>query len=397
MSVHKQHIGVFFGSRSVEHDVSIVTAHQIMSAFDPSRYEVIPVYITREGRWLTGPGLMDIKNYREDIANIATVYPTHLSPSTAHPGLITPPISGRFRKSEFQRVDVAFSAIHGTHGEDGTIQGLFELADIPYVGTGVLASAIANHKVVAKNLLKQHGVPVVDGIAFSRHAWLEAPEAIMERVDEQGYPAFVKPATLGSSIGVARIDDNERARLHIDIAANFSREILVERAVVGGIEINCGVMGFREIEASVLEQPVSYEEFLTYEEKYMRGGKGGKSAGMKGADRIIPAPISDELTAQIQDTARRAFASIDGYGIARIDFLAKPDEGQFWLNEFNTMPGSLSFYLWEASGKSPGQVVDELVEIALQVHAEKRQTTFNYQSQLIDLAASRGVSGVKKK
>lgn len=391
----KRTIGVFFGSRSVEHDVSIVTAHQIMSAFDPARYDVVPVYITRNGRWLTGPGLKDIKNFQYDVATLANVRETHLSSSTAHSGLITPPMVGRFGKSRFQRLDVAFSAIHGTHGEDGTIQGLFEMADIAYVGTGVLASAIANNKIVAKALLRQHGIPVVDGVSFSRRDWLQDADSVMARVDEVGYPLFIKPADLGSSIGVARVDDSERARLHIDIAANFSRHVIAERAVTDGVEINCAVLGHRDIQTSVLEQPVSGEEFLTYDEKYMRG-EGGKVAGMKGQDRIIPAPIGEELTATIQDTARRAFLAINGYGTARIDFLVRPDTGDVWLNEINTMPGSLSFYLWEASGKAPRQVVDELIEIALAVYAEKRQTTYDYQSQLIEFAAKRGVSGVKK-
>lgn len=391
----KRTIGVFFGSRSVEHDVSIVTAHQIIRAFDPRRYEVIPVYITRNGRWLTGSSLLDIKNYQNDISEIATVQETIFSPSTAYPGLITPPIAGRFGKSKFQRIDVAFTAIHGTHGEDGTIQGLFELADVPYIGTNVLASAIANNKIVTKALLKQHNIPVVESIAFSRHDWLAKPAEIMEKIDELGYPAFVKPATLGSSIGIARIEDPERARLYIDIAANFSRDILVERAVEGGIEINCAVLGHHDIEASALEQPISSEAFLTYDEKYLRG-QGGKNAGMKSAERTIPAPISAELTAKIQDIAKRAFVAVNGYGTARLDFLVKPSTGDVWLNEINTLPGSLAFYLWEASGKSPAQLVDQLIEIALQVHAEKRQTTYDYQSKLISHAATRGVGGIKK-
>lgn len=390
----KKIVAVFFGSRSVEHDVSIVTAHQVMRAFDPRRYEVVPVYITRDGRWMTGSGLMEIKNFQMDVTDIATIRETHFSPSTAFPGLITPPISGLFGKSKFQRIDVAFSTIHGTHGEDGTIQGLFELADVPYVGTGVLASAVANNKIIAKALLREYGIPVVEGVGFSRREWLSDPGAVMERVDELGYPAFVKPATLGSSIGVARVDDPERARLYIDIAANFARDVIVERAVVGGIEINCAVLGNHSIQTSVLEQPISSEQFLTYEEKYLRG-EGGKAAGMKGADRVIPAPISADLTAKIQEIARHAFMAIDGRGTARLDFLVKPETDDVWLNEINTMPGSLAFYLWEASGKSPSQLVDELVELALESHAEKRQTTFDYKSKLISHAAARGVAGVK--
>ncbi len=392
--VHRT-VGVFFGSRSVEHDVSIVTAHQTIQALQSAGHTVIPIYITRTGEWYTGEGLFDLKNYQqENIRNVANVEPTHLSPSTRYHGLITPPMAGRFAKSRFQRIDVAFSTIHGTHGEDGTIQGLFEMADIPYVGTGVLASAIANHKAIAKSLLQQAGIPVVEGISFTRYAWLEDPEAILAQLEPLGYPLFIKPATLGSSIGVAPAHDMERLRLHIDIAASLSTEILVEKAITNAVEINCAVMGNYTIEASVLEQPMSTQDFLTYEEKYLRGE--GKTAGMKGADRIIPAPISDELTRIIQEYAIRGFKAIRGRGIARIDFLVQKDTHQVYLNEINTMPGSISFYLWKASGKSPIEVVNQLIDIAFEVHAEKRQTTYDYQSKLLELAAQKGIQGVKK-
>lgn len=388
-------VGVFFGSRSVEHDVSIVTANQTIQALKQAGHTVVPIYITRKGQWLTGDGLLDLKSYQlPDITELATVQETLLSPSTRYPGLITPPMSGRLAKSNFQRIDVAFSTIHGTHGEDGTIQGLFELADIPYIGTGVLASAVANHKIIAKHLLRQADIPVVDGVGFARQQWLDDPDGVMAQIEPLGFPVFIKPATLGSSIGVAPAHDAERTRLHIDIAASLSAEILVEKAITNSIEINCAVIGNYSIETSALEQPVSGEEFLTYDEKYLRGD--GKSAGMKGAERIIPAPISNELTATIKDIAVRAFKAINGRGIARLDFLVQTEQNQVYLNEINTMPGSLSFYLWKESGKTAVQVVEQLIDIALEVHAEKRQTTYDYESKLIELAASRGVQGVKK-
>jgi D-alanine-D-alanine ligase len=398
MSTSKKTVGVIFGSRSVEHDVSIVTAQQIMSAMDPAKYEVVPIYILRNGRWVVGEGLRNLKNFQlPNIAELSTIQETHMSGSTGFPGLITPPIAGRFSKSKFQRLDVVFPAVHGSHGEDGTLQGLLEMADMPYVGTGVLASALANNKIATKALLRQYDVQVIEGVAFSRYEWLNQREAVMERVDELGYPAFVKPATLGSSIGVARVDGAEKASTHIDIAANFDRQVVVERALVDAVEINCSVMGYRTLEASVLEQPMSAEEFLTYEEKYMRGDSGEKAVtGMKGAERVIPAPISEELTAKVQDIAKRAFAAIQGHGIARIDFMVRPDTSEVWLNEINTMPGSLSFYLWEASNKTPAALVDELIQIALNVHADKRQTTYNYQNQLLALASNRGLKGAKE-
>ncbi|MCI0711884.1 MAG: D-alanine--D-alanine ligase [Chloroflexi bacterium] len=397
----KTTVGVIFGSRSVEHDVSIVTAQQVMRTLNPSRYDIVPIYITRDGRWLTGEPLHDIKTFQgEDVLTVKGVQETHLSSSTGHKGLMSPPlVRGFFKRQQFQKIDVIFPTVHGSHGEDGTLQGLLEMVDLPYVGTGVMASAIANNKVLTKAVLRDAGIPVVEAVAFTRHEWLqdEHRERILNEIEAMGYPAFVKPSDLGSSIGIARVDDRERALLHIDIAANFSRQVLVEKAVVGCIEINCAVMGNHEIQTSVLEQPLSAEAFLSYEEKYMRGGEGGvKQAGMKGADRIIPAPISEELTATIQDIARRGFMAIGGQGTARIDFLVKPDENEVYLNEFNTMPGSLAFYLWEATGMNGAAVCDELVRLAKERYEEKRRTTFDFKNPLIEHVARRGLSGIKK-
>lgn len=388
----KTTVGVIFGGRSVEHDVSVVTGNQVMRAFDPERYEVVPVYITHDGKWYTGEPLLDLKNYHDEIISYKGVENVLLSPSVQHHGLITNPVSGRLQKSEVKRLDVVFPAIHGTHGEDGTLQGLLELADIPYVGCAVLASAVANDKALTKDVLKQHGIPVVDGLLISRAEWLADRDAALKRItDKLTYPLFVKPATLGSSIGVGRVDNDGLLAVSLDIAASFDRRILVEAAVTNSVEINCAVMGYGSaIETSVLEQPVSWEEFLTYEEKYMRG-----EGGMKSAERLIPAPLSDTMAARIQGYARAAFQAIDGRGTARIDFLVRPDSEEVYLNEINTMPGSLAFYLWRENGLSARDVVEKLVNLAQDAHADKRRNTYNYQTRLIEITAERGLKGVK--
>ena len=391
-------VGVIFGGRSVEHDVSIVTGQQVMMAFNPEQYEVVPIYITRDGKWLTGSPLKDIHNYREDITRHKEVEPAILSPSVQQHGLIINPLPGRFQKSIVRRLDVVFPAIHGSHGEDGSLQGLLEMADIPYVGCGVLSSALANDKALVKRVLRENNIPVLDDIVFSRAEWLEDRAAILARIKATfAYPVFVKPVTLGSSIGVARVDSDDLLAISIDMAASFDRRVLIEPAVMGGVEINCAVMGQgRHIETSVLEQPVSWQEFLTYEEKYLRGG-----GGMKGAERIIPAPISDELAAQIRNYAVAAFQAIDGRGIARVDFLVKGHTNadgkpvEIYLEELNTMPGSLAFYLWEEAGMTPGDVVHKLVKLAQDAHAEKRRNLYDYQTGLVELTATRGLKGVK--
>jgi D-alanine-D-alanine ligase len=391
-ATRKTTVAVIFGGRSVEHDVSIVTGMQIIRAFDRERYEVVPVYIGRDGKWYTGEPLLDLNNYRDEIISYKGLKTAVLSPSVQHHGLIVNPVAGRLQKSEVQRIDVVFPAVHGTHGEDGTLQGLIELADIPYVGCGVMASALANDKAMAKTVLAAEGIPVVDGTVVTRAEWRDNREAVLARLTQTlPFPMFVKPATLGSSIGVGRADDEQVLAASVDIATNFDRRVVVEQAITGGVEINCAVMGYDDhMHASLLEQPVSWEEFLTYEEKYMRGGE-----GMKSAEREIPAPLDEELTSRLRALAVEVFQAISGHGIARVDFLVRPETDEIYVNEVNTMPGSLAFYLWHEEGMSNSAVVDRLVQIAQEAHADKRRNTYNYQTSLIELTAARGLKGTK--
>lgn len=384
-------VGVIFGGRSVEHDVSIVTAHQIMHALDKNRYDVEPIYIDRDGVWLVGEPLRDISSYQNDkVSELLGIKEATLSASTAFKGLIVPPISGLVGRNSLRKLDVLFPAIHGAHGEDGTLQGLFELVDLPYVGCGVMSSAIAIDKPMFKTVLAQNDIPVLDGLTITRAAWIKHRKAVLDHIEAVlPYPVFVKPATLGSSIGVARVADRDALGNHLDVAANFDQRILIEPAMDGAIEVNCSVLGNDEdIRASVCEQPISFEEFLTYEDKYMREG-----GGMKGAERQIPAPISDNLTARIQQTAIDSFKVIGGRGIARVDFLVRKEAGEFYVNEINTMPGSLAFYLWEPEGLSPGHLVDELIRLAQEVHRQKRQTRYDFRTGLVAHAAARGLKG----
>jgi len=390
-------LGVIFGGRSVEHDVSIVTGQQIMQACDPQRYEVVPLYITRDGKWYTGASLREIKNFKDGrITEQKDIQSVVLSPDVRHHGLIVNPLpQGLFAKSEALRLDVVFPAIHGSHGEDGTLQGLLELADIPYVGFATLGSALTNDKIVTKAVLQQAGLPVVEGVSFTRAQWqADSDQWLTEIQTRLGLPVFVKPATLGSSIGINRANDAEFLRIAIDIAANFDRRILIEKAVTECVEINCAVMGYEnDITTSVLEQPVHWDEFLSYEDKYLRSG----TKGMQSAERHIPAPLTPDLTARIQQIARDAFIATDGRGITRIDFLVQPETNTVYLNEMNTMPGSLALYLWQASGMTAPQVIDRLVALARTAHADKRRNVYDYQSNLLNLAASRGVKGTKGK
>lgn len=385
-------VAVIFGGRSVEHDVSIVTASQIMRALDRARYEVVPVYISRAGAWFGGEPLLELASFDGEVTALPGVEPVLLSPGTPHHGLLLQPLAGRLRKSRLQRIDVVFPALHGTHGEDGTLQGLLELADIPYVGCRTLGSALANDKIAARATLQQQGITLVPALDIQRSEWLENPDAVLARITATlDWPLFIKPATTGSSIGIGRAADEGLLRASLDVAAHFDRRILVEQAITDHIEINCSVLGNSpELRASALEQPLSWDEFLTYEEKYLHGPEGMKHAG-----RIIPAPLEAPLTQRIQELALRAFRAIDGHGIARIDFFVKPDEEAVWLGEINTMPGSLAAWLWQESGLTFSALVEELLALALAAHAEKRRNSYDYRSELISLTQRRGGKGLK--
>lgn len=387
-------VGVIFGSRSVEHDVSIVTAQQIIQAMNKARYDIVPVYITRDGVWLTGAPLFVLENYKDDkISEMLGIKEAVLSPSTGYQGIIAPPIAGLVGRNQLRKLDVVFPAVHGSHGEDGTLQGLLEMADLPYVGCGVMASAIASDKLMTKTVLSQHGIPVIDGTGIQREDWLANREAVIARIEARfAYPVMVKPATLGSSIGVARANTQEELGRHLDVAANFDARVIIEQAITDMIEVNCAVLGNSpDVRPSVCEQPISWQEFLTYEEKYMREG-----GGMKGAERRIPAPIGDELTAKVQGYAVEAFRAIGGRGLARIDFIVRQEAGEVFVNEINTMPGSLSFYLWQEEGLAPAALIDELIALAQKAYRSKRQTQFNYKTKLLAHAASKGLKGIKK-
>jgi len=390
----KTTIGVIFGGRSVEHDVSIVTGHQVMRAINYDKYDVVPIYIDRSGQWFTGAPLMDLKNYQRDITDLMGVQEVAFSPNTQHRGIIANPGSGFLRKSRIIELDVVFPTIHGSHGEDGTLQGLFELADIPYVGCGVLASALANDKIMTKVVMKQFGIPVIDAVSFSRDEWHEDSDKVMEQATVHlSFPLFVKPATLGSSIGISKATDAKTLRSGIELALGLDRRVLIEKSAEGATEINCAVLGAGyDVRPSLLEQPVSYNDFLDFSEKYMQG-----SGGMKGAERQIPAPLADELTEQIQATAVQAFQAIDGAGTARIDFLLMPETNEFYLNEINTMPGSLGLYLWQEGGMTAQAVIEELIEIARESNRQKRKNVYDYQTSLVELTAERGLKGLKGK
>lgn len=394
-------VGMIFGGRSVEHEVSVLTAHQAMAALPRDRYTPIPIYISKEGRWFSGAALMDLKNYT-DLDKLQTLAePVLFSADATQPGLLprrAPERKGIFGSKaaevEIEPLDIVFPLLHGSHGEDGTIQGLFELADLPYAGCGVEAAAVGMDKLMAKVALRAAGLPVLDDYAISRGRWQREPDAVLTEIEAAfPYPVFVKPVSLGSSIGVSRAEDRTALQFAIDVAATYDSRVMVEPAQENIHEINCSVLGdANDARASVCERPVSAGT-LSYDEKYM---KGSKAKGMSGARRIIPADIAPELTSAIQETAVKTFRAIGAVGVARIDFLLHPDTGVFYVNEINTLPGSLSFYLWEPSGVPFPELLTTLIGYAQARHREKRRNTYTFDSSLLRINPLLGAKGGAK-
>ncbi|MFN2594434.1 MAG: D-alanine--D-alanine ligase family protein [Actinomycetota bacterium] len=386
-------VGVVFGGRSVEHDVSVITAHQAMAALS-ARHDVVPIYVTTAGRWLTGEGLNDLDVYKkarfEEVGEEA-----YIPPTAGFGGLIVP--GGRLRGSRKIDLDVVVPAIHGTFGEDGTLQGLLDLASIPYAGSGVAASAAGMDKVLMKAAFADEGLPIVPHHLVEVGALRSsASSAISQIEDAIGYPAFVKPSRLGSSVGIGRADDRDGLQQALEVAAAYDNRILVEKAMDGCIEINCSVLGGpgAEPRASVCEQPVAWEQFLSFQDKYMRSDKGGGKEGMASLRRKIPAPISEELTARVQTNAIGAFKAIDARGVARIDSFVNEQTGETWVMEINTTPGSFSFYLWEESGLAFPDLMDSLLQIAMSAAEERSKLMFSFESGLL-AGANAGTSGSK--
>jgi D-alanine-D-alanine ligase len=383
-------VGVIFGGRSVEHDVSIITAHQVMDELDSS-HEVVPIYITRDGKWLTAPALHDLDVYRNrrwDEVGEAGFIP----PDPTYKGFLVP--GGRLRGPRRIPLDVVVPAIHGTFGEDGTLQGLIELADLPYTGSGVVGSALGMDKVAMKAAFKAAGLPVVpDALIDVARLDTDADAVVGGVEDVLGYPMFVKPTHLGSSVGIARAADRDSLLAALDVARRYDHRVLVEKAMDDCIEVNCSVLGGPNSppRVSVCEQPVPWQEFLTFSDKYMRGAK-GKSQGMAGLDRRIPAPISDALTKQVQENALAAFKAINAAGVTRVDSFVDVKSEQTWVMEINTTPGSFAFYLWKETGVEFRELCLELIDIALAVHRRKADLLFTFDSGILD-AQARGKLG----
>ncbi|MEW6172232.1 MAG: D-alanine--D-alanine ligase family protein [Bacillota bacterium] len=382
-------VGVFFGGVSVEHEVSIITAHQAIGIMK-NKYNIVPIYITKKGEWYTGKALLKVENFNNIDKLIKSCARVTLLSNGDKKVLFKFPFNV-IGKNIIEEIDIAFPIFHGSKGEDGTIQGFFETLDIPYVGCDVLSSAICMDKIATKLLLRESNIPVVDFYWFFSRNWPEKFPEIRNYVgDKLGYPVIVKPSNLGSSIGIKKAKDEVELEEAIEIAGIFSEKILIEKAIKNFREINCSVLGdIGGCEVSCCEEPISSEEILSYNDKYMHNS----TKGMSGAKRIIPAEIDSIHEEKIKSMARDAFVKLNCNGVARVDFLIDKDTSEVFFNEINTIPGSLAFYLWEASGKTFEELTDFLIKLALKRKQNQREIITTFENNLLENYVTMGVKG----
>jgi D-alanine-D-alanine ligase len=374
--VKRLRVGVLFGGRSTEHEVSILSAQSIIAAMDPQRFEPVPLYIDKEGRWLTGDTL---KRLVSDSAAREYVYlppdPTQHSLVPAQDGRTSP--SGGEQRGGLPPLDVVFPVFHGLNGEDGTIQGVLELANLPYVGAGVLGSALGLDKIYMKRAFAAAGLPVVDYLPITRRQYERDPGAFIALVEARiGYPCFTKFANSGSSVGTTKAHNRAELVEGLRLASTFDRKLLVERAI-DARELEISVLGNDEPEASVVGEVVPAHEFYDYDAKYLD----------EGSRLLIPAPVDAVVAQDARSMALRAFQAVDAAGMARVDFFLERTNGRLLVNELNTIPGftRISMYpkLWEASGLSYPKLIERLVELAIERFDDRQRSQTAIDSRLL--------------
>lgn len=386
----KTNVAVFFGGRSVEHEISVISASQAMHAMNRDKYNVIPVYISKQGKWYTGDALFDVANYRDMNALIAKCDEVFMRPEFGDYNLYRAKTK-LFGSNIYTTLDVVIPVLHGTNGEDGIFEGVLETIGIPYAGCNTVSSANGMDKITMKMILKDCGIPVVDYVWFTDKQWYKQKDQLIAQVEEKiGYPVIVKPANLGSSVGISRASSREELVESVENAEKYSTRIIVEDMVENLKEINCSVLGdCDDYQTSILEEPIKTGDFLSYEDKYMGGSKSAK--GMQASQKRIPAELPKEMTERIQLLAGETFRVLSCHGVSRVDVIVDGNTNEIFVNEINTIPGSLSFYLWEATGISFDKLMDNLVQLALKRKRESGLKTTNFDHNIFNLSG--GVKG----
>lgn len=396
-------LAVFFGGQSVEHEIAVITANQAFESLDKDKYEIIPIYISKNGVMYTGDSLFDLSKYKKMDKLISECTQITIINDGDIKRILRYPIK-KFGNNEINTIDVAMPIMHGTHGEDGTIQGFLELNGIPYVGCDILSSSIGMDKIVMKKVLRESGLPVVDYFSFYSQEYLNNEDEILKQINEKLiYPLIVKPGNLGSSVGIKKVKEKTELQDAIDFATQFTDRIIVENAVTNLKEINCSVIGdMTYTKPSVCEEPVFSDDILSYTDKYVGGGKNkidlssGTKQGMAVSEKKLPADISDDMRKEIEELAMKTFKVLGCNGVSRVDFLIDTTINKVYVNEINTIPGALSFYLWEATGLKFKDELDEIIDLALKRKRYRDTLTFSYDQNILALSGdSFGTKGTK--
>lgn len=389
-------VGVIFGGETVEHEVSIISAIQAMNNLDDEKYEIIPIYISKDRLWYTGQMLREI-SFFQDFENNKK-FAKRICIYKNENGYYLQKTNGLFRKNVTD-IDVILPVVHGNNVEDGTLAGLLESIGVPYVGSHVLGSALGQDKVAMKQVMSSANIPVVDYTWFFDNEYLENKDEILKNIKKLGYPVIVKPATLGSSVGITLVKNNIDIESAIDEALRYDTKIVVEKAVEDLIEVNASVLGnYEHQKVSPLEEVMGEDEILSFADKYLGNSKskGTSSKGMASTSRIVPARISDKLTTDIQNTAKDVFKLLNLSGVCRIDFLIDKKANKYYVNEPNTCPGSLSFYLWKEAGVKYKDLLDEMITIAIKEYKNKDKKVNSFSSNILDgFNGSKGCKGLK--
>ena len=389
----KLRIGVIFGGESVEHEVSIISAVQAMKALDTEKYEVIPIYIAKDREWYTGKLLTDIEIYKD--LDLLKKYATNVVLTNKKDKFVLIKKTGIKRIVDY--IDLVLPVVHGTNVEDGTLQGYLELIGIPYAFSNLYSSAIGQDKVFQKQILESEGLPVTRYTWFFDNDYKEDEETVLKNIKKIGYPVMVKPARLGSSVGISKVKNEDEIRTAIDEAIKYDEKILVERVVENLKEVNCSVLGnYEHQEASEIEEVMGADEFLSYRDKYLSGSKklGKSTKGMAATNRILPARLDDKMTNEIKDLSKKVFKVLNACGLIRIDYLVDSKSKKVYVNETNTIPGSLSFYLWEATNKEYTKLLDEVISLAIRTYKRKKRKVYSFDTNIL---SNYGIKGGKGK
>jgi D-alanine-D-alanine ligase len=395
----KINLAVLFGGRSVEHEVSVISAVQAMASMNKEKYNIIPVYMTKKSEFYTSEKMFDINSFKDIPALLAESTECVFVRSSEGKVQLQRLKTKMFGSNVITDIDIAFPIVHGTNVEDGALQGYLQTLDLPYVGCDVLASAVGMDKFVMKILLKDAGFPVLDCCRFASYQAGEMDLMVAEVEKKFGYPVIVKPINLGSSVGISKAKDRDGLVKSIEEAFEFADRILVEPCVVELKEINCAVLGDSEsAEASVCEEPVqaSDDDILSYEQKYVGGGKSGGSKGMATLKRKIPAEITPEQDEFVRKTAVDAFRYLGLNGVTRIDFMMDMATEKIYINEINTIPGSLAFYLWEPKGVKYPQLLEKMIDLAMKRHRQSQKISYAFDTNILSMGGSFGSKGSKR-